>query len=110
MGKYLVVFTTFPDRRTAEKICEMLVKEKLAACCQIISDIKSIYWWKNKLEKSKECLVLIKTEKSLLQQLTKAILSNHPYQIPEIVSFEITYIEKKYRLWMDEILIKPKKL
>ncbi|HOK79904.1 MAG TPA: divalent-cation tolerance protein CutA [bacterium] len=108
MKKYLLVFTTFPDIGTAEKICEILVKEKLAACCQIISDIKSVYWWKNKLEKSKECLVLMKTEKSLLKQLTKKILSNHPYQVPEIVSFEISHIEKKYRLWMDEVLKEKK--
>jgi len=108
MKKYLLVFTTFPDIGTAEKICEILVKEKLAACCQIIPEITSIYWWDHKVEKSKEYLCLIKTEKSLLEKLTQKILVHHPYEVPEIMSFEINHIEKKYRLWMDEIFKEKK--
>lgn len=103
MERYLVVLTTFPERKKAESICKTLIREKIAACCQIFG-IKSFYWWKEKIEESKEYLCLIKTEKSMFSKLKKRLISIHPYKVPEIVCLEAKYIEKKYAQWIKETI------
>ncbi len=82
------------------------MKEKIVACSQIIKGIKSVYLWKNKIEKSKECLSLLKTSKSTFTSVREKIISMHPYQIPEIVSLDIEQIETEYAKWIDETLLK----
>jgi len=104
MKKYAIVFTTFPDRKTAEKICRKLVEQKLVACSQIINGITSIYHWNKKIEKSKECLCLLKTEKRLFNEVKNAIVSMHPYKIPEIIAVDISHIEEKYRQWIEDTI------
>lgn len=100
MAKYFVVLTTFPEKTTAEKVCNVLINEKLAACCQILDGMTSLYWWNKKIEKSKECLCLFKTEKSVLGKLKKAVRALHPYKIPEIVCLEIKSIDIEYGQWL----------
>lgn len=104
MSNYIIILTTFPDAKTAKIVCETLIKEKLAACCQIIKGIESIYWWKNKIESSKEYLCFFKTTKPKFKSVRKRIISLHPYQVPEIVSIDIGQIENKYAKWIDETL------
>ena len=47
-----------------------LVKSKLAACVNVIPNLTSIYEWEGKIEEDSECLLMIKTKKSLLDALT----------------------------------------
>lgn len=104
MKGYLVVITTFPDRKTAEKVCKTLIKEKLTACCQILDSIKSFYLWKGKIERSKEWLCFFKTEKTVCEKLKKRIKSIHPYEIPEIICLEVKDIDEDYANWIKEVL------
>ncbi|MCM8759713.1 MAG: divalent-cation tolerance protein CutA [Candidatus Omnitrophica bacterium] len=104
MKKYFVVITTFPEKKTAEKVCKILIKEKLAACCQISDSISSFYWWKGKIEKSREWLCLFKTEKSALKKLKKRLKSLHPYEVPEIVCLEIKDIDNDYAQWINGVI------
>jgi len=106
MAQFFLVITTFPDRKSAEKICKILINENLAACCQITSSITSIYWWNKKIERSKEYLCLIKTEKSVLEDVKKKIISNHPYEVPEIMCFKADDIDKKYAKWIKQTIKK----
>ncbi|MCM8821788.1 MAG: divalent-cation tolerance protein CutA [Candidatus Omnitrophica bacterium] len=106
MKRYLVLFTTFPERKTGQKICKTLINENLTACCQIVDGIISFYWWKNKIEKSKECLCILKTEKTMLSKLKKRIKDLHPYEIPEIVVVEAEDIDKDYAHWITSVIRK----
>ncbi len=104
MKRYFVIITTFPDKKVAEKVCKILINENLAACCQVTSGITSFYWWKGKIEKSKELLCLIKAEKSVLKKLQKRLKSLHPYEIPEIVCLEIKDIDIDYANWINGVI------
>ena len=42
----------------------------------------------------------IKTAKHLFNTVSKIITKNHPYEVPEIISTEIIYIEEKYKNWL----------
>ncbi len=52
---------TCPTRTEARKIAKAILKDKLAACVNIIGGLESHYWWKGKLERTGEFLLLIKT-------------------------------------------------
>lgn len=99
---YIQIITTIEKEVDAKKIANLLVKEKLSACVQIIGQIKSIYKWKNKIESSEEYLLFIKTKESLYEDVEKAIKKIHPYETPEIIAIPIIKGDKKYLDWIDE--------
>lgn len=56
-----VFYIPCPDQLCAEKICEELLKDKLIGCGNILPHMTSMYWWEGKIEKSLECVLILKT-------------------------------------------------
>jgi len=100
--KAIMVFVTVPDRKTADKITRTILEEKLAACVSISKSIDSFYWWKNKIEHSKELLLTMKTAKAKFAGVEKCVKSLHPYEVPEIIEVEISRGSKEYLEWINE--------
>jgi len=101
MRKYIVVFITVSGKKESKKITEYLIDNKLAACVNEISNISSTYWWKGKIEKSKELLLVIKTKKSILNRLIKEVKKIHSYSVPEIIALPIIGGNKDYLNWIN---------
>jgi periplasmic divalent cation tolerance protein len=99
---YIVIFCTVPNEYVAEKIAYEVVEKKLAACCNIIAGLRSIYFWKNEIQDDKEMLLMIKTKKDIFPELQKAITGLHPYSIPEIISISIEKGFKNYLNWVEQ--------
>ncbi len=99
---YIMVFVTVPDKKTADKIIKSVLAKKLAACVNISKNIDSYYWWKGKIEQSKELLLIMKTVKSKFKLLEKDIKKNHPYEVPEIIAADISLGNKEYLKWIEE--------
>ena len=70
---YIVVLITAKDAEAAEKIGKTLVKRRQAACVNIIPEVSSHFWWKDKLDSSKECLLVVKTRDTLLPEIIKSV-------------------------------------
>lgn len=99
---FCVVFITAPVGRIARKIANKIVKDRLAACVNIVSQVDSLYWWKGKMESAEESLLIIKTRKRLVGGLIKLMKKVHPYTVPEIISFPITAGNKPYLRWLSQ--------
>lgn len=99
--KYIIVITTFPTKKDAQRISRALISKSLAACCQIIGPIQSHYIWRNKVNASKEYLCLIKTAENRYKILEKTIKTMHPYQIPEIIAVNICKGYSPYLKWIN---------
>ena len=97
--KIKIIQTTIDSTKTAESISEILVKNNLSPCVQIIPNIKSVYQWKDKVEHSSEILLLIKTIPEKIQQCKDIILKHHNYNIPELIIMDGYILEDDYQDW-----------
>ena len=100
MTKFIQVLTTTDKKNNVTKITNALLKKRLAACIHTIP-INSGYWWKKKIVKGKEYLLIIKTKKSLYNKVEKEIIANHDYEIPEIIAVPILNGNKAYLNWLN---------
>ena len=102
--QFRVVYTTCPDKQTAETLASAIVENKLVACVNIVPQITSVYRWQNKIEKSEELLLIIKTDESHLKSLEAQILELHPYEVPEFIVLPIHSGSESYLGWVKENL------
>ena len=98
MSKSYLVLSTIDSHQEAERIAQLLVEERLAACVNIVPKITSIYRWKGALERATEHLMIIKTAQDRLASLTQRIKELHPYEVPEVIALciedgNLTYLE-----------------
>lgn len=93
---------TAPDLKCARTLIQVVLNERLAACGNLIPKIESHYWWKGKLECSKEVLVLFKAPSNKLKSLEALILKNHPYDTPEILALPLGSGNARYLDWITQ--------
>lgn len=102
MKKIVVVYTTCANKEEAEKIGKVLMDKKLAACINIISDMKSFSLWppkSGKVEEASEVILLIKTLKEKAALVEEEIQKNHSYDTPAIIAFDAE-ASNKYADWI----------
>ena len=75
--KIYFIYVTFGSLREAKRLGSLLVKNKLAACTNIIPTIYSTYVWKNKTMMDKECSMIVKTSKSRVNAAIKFIVKKN---------------------------------
>jgi len=97
-----VTFTTCKDARQAKVIARALVKEKLAACVNVVPGITSVYTWEGKAEETSEVLLLIKSRAALSKRLVSRIRALHSYEVPEVVTLPISSGNPAYLRWVRE--------
>ncbi len=83
-----VVITTCASAEEADFLASELIKNRLAACVQILS-VQSHYWWDEAVNRSQEKQLLIKTMESRYAELERKILEKHSYECPEIILLPI---------------------
>jgi periplasmic divalent cation tolerance protein len=96
----LLVLTNLPDRAAAERLAEMLVEQRLAACVNLLAPCRSVYRWKGELQRDEEHPLLVKTTTERYAALEAAIRAAHPYELPEIVAVPIERGLPGYLAWI----------
>jgi len=98
----VVVFVTASSKKEAQKISDLLLQKRKAACVNIVSNVDSMFWWESKLEFSKESLLIIKTKSSVLPQVIELVKQAHSYTTPEVIVLPIIDGNADYLKWMNE--------
>jgi periplasmic divalent cation tolerance protein len=102
MTEILTVFVTTANEEEAVHIAKTIVTERLAACANMVSGLRSIYRWKGEICDTEERLLMIKTRAPLFPSLEKRIRALHSYEVPEIVGIPITAGSPAYLQWILE--------
>ena len=97
-----ITFSTCKDLREARRIARTLVREKLAACVNVVPGVSSIYAWKGKIEEGREVLLLLKSRASLSKRLAARVKQLHSYEVPEVVTIPIAAGNPDYLRWIRE--------
>lgn len=100
----VVVLTTVPKLEEAETLARKIVEAKLAACVQVLPQMKSFYYWENEIQTDSENLLLIKTLAEKYDELERFIRANHNYDVPEIVALPSEKVSESYLGWMEKYL------
>jgi periplasmic divalent cation tolerance protein len=98
----VVVLCTVGRPEDAERIAREVVERRLAACVNVVPSVVSTYRWKGKVERDEERLLVIKTRADRFEALRAAIVSLHPYEVPEVVALPISEGHAPYLEWVDE--------
>lgn len=99
--EHIVVFITVADEEEARLISRVLLKQRKAACINIIPGVNSLFWWQEKIDSAQESLLVIKTRSALLDEVIQLVKEIHSYDVPEIIALPIIGGNKDYLEWID---------
>lgn len=95
-----LALSTAPDGAAAERLARALVRERLAACVNLVRGVRSVYRWQGRIEEDGETLLLMKTTAAGLGALRRRLLVLHPYDTPEFLAFEVGEGSPEYLRWV----------
>jgi len=96
-----LIYITTPTQKETKRIAKTLLREKLAACCNIFP-IESIYRWQGKIKDEREFGIFVKTNSKLVEKVIKKVKELHSFETPCIISFGIEKGYKKFLKWIDK--------
>lgn len=94
-----LVLVTVPDLKVGRLLARKALEAKLVACANLVPGVESHYWWKNRIERSREMLVIFKATRRSLARLEALVLEAHPYDTPEIVFMPVNSATGKHLRW-----------
>lgn len=77
-----------------------LVTDRLAACGQHITTIRSIYRWQGQIEDDAEARVALHTRVSLVPRIVERAESEHPYDVPCVIAMPVVAGNPRYLQWV----------
>ena len=101
---YILILVATKDKQEAEIITKALLNERLIACGNIAGPVTSFFHWSGQIEKSEECLVVMKSRMDLFAQVAERVKGLHSYEVPEILAFPIADGLKTYLDWVNAVL------
>jgi len=102
MSNVMLLYVTTPDHEVANSIGHALVENRLAACVNILGDIRSIYRWEGKVMKEGEVAMLVKTTQAKAKLAIERIHALHPYECPAILTLAVSGGFEPFLAWIGE--------
>jgi periplasmic divalent cation tolerance protein len=102
MSEYRFVYVTAATEAEAARIGEGVVRERLAACANVIGPIRSFYWWEGKVQDEREALLVLKSRDELIEPLVARVKALHSYTCPCVVALPIERGNPDFLRWIGE--------
>ncbi len=97
---FIIVYICCASRKEAAALAGLLLGKKLVACANIIPGIDSRFWWKGRIEKAGEALLIMKTRIKNFKEMEKEAKRVHSYDVPEIIALPLIAGSKDYLNWI----------
>jgi periplasmic divalent cation tolerance protein len=104
MTNKIVVLSACDSEEEAARMARQLVEKRLAACVNILPQVRSIYRWKNEIADEREWVLMIKTRRDVLPVLRAEIAKIHSYEVPEVLALPVVDGADAYLTWLDREL------
>ena len=100
MTPAIVVLVTVGSEQEAETIATALLEERLAACVNVTSPVRSLYRWEGRIADDREWQMVIKTQARLFEALSARVRALHSYDLPEIIALPVLAGTTDYVDWI----------
>ncbi|MEO8100110.1 MAG: divalent-cation tolerance protein CutA [Acidobacteriota bacterium] len=104
MTDKIVVLCACESEEQAGQVARALVEQNLAACVNILPNVRSIYRWQGQIDDAPEWLLVIKSRRDRFEELRDAILKAHSYEVAEVIALPVVDGSEAYFAWMDQEL------
>jgi periplasmic divalent cation tolerance protein len=98
--EFVWCYVTAKDARQADRLAAALVRERLAACANILGGIQSVYRWKGRVERGREVALILKTRRTLVPALTERIRKLHTYECPCVIALPVLGGNPDFLAWL----------
>jgi len=102
MADEIIVLITASSGDEAAAIGTALVDGRLAACVNIVPEVRSLFFWDGKTQDAREALLIVKSRLPLLEKLTARVKSLHSYTVPEVIALPVVGGSGDYLSWLQE--------
>lgn len=96
----VLAYVTAPNREAALTIGRHVVEQRLAACANVLPAMTSVYHWKGQLQTDDECVLILKTRRSLTDKLSQLVVALHSYECPCVIILPIRGGNPAYLSWL----------
>lgn len=98
----IVVLMTAPSMEKALEIARAVVDARLAACVNVLGEVRSIYRWQGAVKDDAEVLCVMKTTVERFEALKAKVLALHPYDLPELIALPVALGHAPYLAWVSD--------
>jgi periplasmic divalent cation tolerance protein len=102
MGDEIIVLITAASPDEAGKIGTALVNERLAACVNIVPEVRSLFFWEQRVRDDRETLIICKSRLQLMEKLVARVKALHSYSVPEVLALPIVGGSRDYLDWLKD--------
>jgi periplasmic divalent cation tolerance protein len=106
--EYIAIFVTVPTGDEAQSIAQRLLERKLVACANLVAGVQSLFWWQGKIDNATEVLMVLKTRRELLDEVTQTVRETHSSEVCEVIALPIVGGNPAYLRWIDESVWVPR--
>jgi periplasmic divalent cation tolerance protein len=84
-----MLYSTWPDRASAETAARALVEARLAACANVLDGTISVFRWNGEICARPEAVMFAKTAAGRAAEAREALIRAHPYDLPCVIAFRL---------------------
>jgi len=100
MSDVKLLYITVPNESEAAEIARQLLESQLIACANIITGIRSMYWWEGSIQQESECVLICKTVNGLIDEAIDGIKRLHSYSCPCVLTIAVESGNLDFLSWL----------
>ncbi len=97
---FVWIYITASSRDEALAIGRALVRDRLAACANVIDGLTSVYWWEGEVNEDPEAALVVKTRAGLTDAVVARVKELHSYTCPCVVALPILGGNPDFLAWI----------
>lgn len=105
----IVVVTSVGTEEQALDIAHELIRNRQAACVNLLPNVHSIYRWKGRVCDDGEFLLLIKTRANEFAAVRDTIQRINTYELPEVLAYRVDEASPAFARWILQMTEQPKR-